>query len=157
HLPEYVVDMSSMTIRLPEYSMIGGQSAREIAAQHRAQLAWHSRTIQIVTAPLGLDYDHWHSMANSARAAFWLPSLQKKAYILSVDRADYTKGVSSRLRTIDTFFEKYPQYRGEVTFAQICGRTRPGISSFDNYWNECKALDKRLSDKWSTGNWTPLL
>jgi trehalose 6-phosphate synthase/phosphatase len=157
YLPEYVVDTSSMTIRLPEYSMIGNQSSRDYAAQHRAQLAWHSRTTQIVTAPLGLDFDHWHDMANSARASFWLPSLQRKPYILSVDRADYTKGVSSRLRTIDTFFEKYPQYRGEVTFAQICGRTRPGISSFDNYWNDCKALDKRLGDKWQTSTWSPLL
>jgi trehalose 6-phosphate synthase len=159
HLPEYVVDTRLMTIRYPEFAMIGAQPSRDYAAQTRANLAWHSRTTQIVVAPLGLDYDHWQSMANSARASFWLPTLQRKPYILSVDRADYTKGVSNRLRVIDTFFEKYPQWRGEVSFAQICGRTRPGISSFDNYWNECKALEKRLDDKYQTSasGWSPLL
>jgi trehalose 6-phosphate synthase/phosphatase len=158
HLPEYVVDTRLMTIRYPQYAMVGAQPSLDFAAQQRANFAWHSRTTQVVIAPLGLDYEHWESMANSTRTSFWLPTLQRKPYILSVDRADYTKGVSSRLRAIDTFFEKYPQWRGEVTFAQICGRTRPGISSFDNYWSECKALEKRLQEKWRNGNnWSPLL
>jgi len=157
HLPEYIVDKKSMSVRYAGQSQSGFIPTRDYAAKERANLTWHSRTTQLVIAPLGLDHQHWSFMANSARAAFWLPLLQRKPYVLSVDRADYTKGVSGRLRAIDIFFEKYPQWRGEVTFTQICARTRNGINSFDNYWNECRALEKRLVDNWQTTQWSPLL
>jgi trehalose 6-phosphate synthase/phosphatase len=117
----------------------------------------YRRAAEIIVAPLGLDFDYWSSLANNAQAAIWQPSLMRKPFVLSVDRADYTKGVTQRIKAMDIFFEKYPQWIGEVTFAQICGRTRNNIESFDNYWNECRVLQTQLQEKWSTKNWKPSL
>ncbi len=158
HLPEYAIDPMAMSIRYKGSSFARKTDIpRDFAAHERAHLTWNSRAAQLVVAPLGLDFQHWSSMADSGKAAFWLPLFQRKPYILSVDRADYTKGVSERLRAINCFFEKYPQWRGEVSFVQICGRSRSGISAFDNYWQECKQLERQLVERWQTAAWSPSL
>jgi trehalose 6-phosphate synthase/phosphatase len=156
HLPEYEVDFETMTVSPATNVLANVMASHSYGVEPRARGAWKTRATQIVVAPLGLDYDHWNQMAKAASATSWLRPLVKKPYVLSVDRADYTKGVSYRLKAIDAFFTKYPQYRGELTFAQICGRTRPGIAAFDNYWAECKDLATHLKDKWATREWSPL-
>jgi trehalose-6-phosphate synthase len=42
-------------------------------------------------------------------------------------------------------------------FAQICGKTRTGLQSFDSYWDDCQRLYKQLCDKHSSDGWSPLL
>jgi len=155
HLPEYEVDLETMSVSPATNVLANVMASHSYGVEPRARAAWKTRNTQIVVAPLGLDFDHWNQMANSARATF-LPPLMRMPYVFSVDRADYTKGVSYRMKAIDAFFSKYPQYRGKLVFAQICGRTRPGIASFDNYWTECQELAAHVKDRWSTPNWSPL-
>ncbi len=157
HLISYYCDFDSMKI-YPAETM----AANFIPSHHYGQAVMplyprYRRATELIAAPLGLDFDYWSSLANNAQATIWQPSLTRKPFVLSVDRADYTKGVTERIKAIDRFFEKYPQWRNEVTFAQICGQTREGIESFDNYWKECRILQSKLQDKWSTQNWKPSL
>jgi trehalose 6-phosphate synthase len=157
HLPEYHCDLERMRITPAEEAVPVFVPSSSYAVS-RSSLATRSvRSTNVVTAPLGIDFDHWSAMAHNARATFWQPWLTKKPYVLSVDRGDYTKGITCRLKAIDAFFEKYPQWRGEIAFAQICGRTRGGIPAYDNYWQECRALEARLKEKWDMGHWQPLL
>ena len=44
-----------------------------------------------------------------------------------------------------------------MIFAQICGRTRPGLKAFDGYWQRCRELGESLNKRWATGYWQPLL
>jgi trehalose-6-phosphate synthase len=154
HLPEYSCDFARMKVS-PADEAIAAFRPTHFLGREKARA--NVRSTEIVIAPLGLDYDHWHTLANNARATIWQPSLAKKQYVLSVDRADYTKGIAHRIKAIDAFFEKYPNFRGEVVFAQVCGRTRSGISAYDAYWDECRHLEAQLKDRWQTGQWQPLL
>jgi trehalose 6-phosphate synthase/phosphatase len=61
------------------------------------------------------------------------------------------------MRAIDMFFERHPQWIGKIVFAQISGKTRPGLHAFDEYWQECRQLHHRLTQRWSTDGWEPLL
>lgn len=154
YLPEYSCDPVRMLINRTEETVTvfvpsGGHG--------RPQLPRSVRTTEIMVAPLGLDTRNWSSLASNARATLWQPWLTKGQYVLSVDRADYTKGIIPRIGAIDTFFEKYPQWRGKLVFAQVCGHTRAGLPAYDKYWQECRELASQLQDKWSTGNWQPLL
>jgi trehalose 6-phosphate synthase len=157
HLTGYYCDFDNMKIYpaepmagnfIPSYSY--GQDAAPLYPRYR-------RATEVLGAPLGLDFDYWSSLAGSSQATIWQPALMKKPYVLSVDRADYTKGVTERMAAIDIFFEKYPQFRNEITFAQICGRTRAGVETFDDYWRECVAWQTKLEQKWSSKSWTPSL
>ncbi|HBO97145.1 MAG TPA: hypothetical protein DD648_03810, partial [Candidatus Omnitrophica bacterium] len=39
--------------------------------------------------------------------------LKDKIIAVSVERIDYTKGISERILAIDRFLEKYPQYKNK--------------------------------------------
>jgi trehalose 6-phosphate synthase len=119
--------------------------------------SYKSHSTKFVSAPLGIDSEHWSDLAN-------LGSLRQQALtppgmpiILSVDRADYTKGVAERFTAIDCFFEKYPQWQKKVSFLQLGTRSRQGLPEFDRYWQNCQERYTALNSHRATGSWQPLV
>jgi len=145
NLPRFVCDWERMLIKSSQYG--SGQESKDFRAQ---------QITEIVVAPLGIDFTYWSSLANQNDNSAPVP-LFDRPYILSVDRVDYTKGVHKRLQAIDCFFERFPQWQQKVIFVQACGRTRPGIAAFDNYWHQCQQLGTRIEEKWSRPEWSPLV
>jgi trehalose 6-phosphate synthase len=96
-------------------------------------------------------------MASSPLVENGHPVLAKTPFILSVDRADYTKGVIDRIKAIDCLLENHPEWAGRIVFAQICGKTRTGLQSFDGYWDDSHRLYKELCEKWGSESWQPLI
>lgn len=112
---------------------------------------------RLVVAPLGIDFHYWRGLAANQQNTLWHPTLMRTPFVLSVDRADYTKGVTDRIRAIDLFFEHHPEWCERITFAQICGKTRDGLSAFKAYWSECQKLGDNLKERWATPRWQPLV
>lgn len=111
---------------------------------------------EVVAAPLGIDLDHW-TEHNEGKHCSITEQLETTPFVLSVERADYTKGVVDRLKAIDLLFERNPELREAVTFVQICGRTRPGIKAYDNYWKDCQEQIDYLQQKYGTNSWKPVV
>lgn len=120
-----------------------------------------SKTI-CLAAPLGIDVEHWQNLArlgvlnHSLAGAADDHEIFSGRFILSVDRGDYTKGIRERIAGIDCFFEKYPQWRGQVSFVQIGTRSRPGLKEFDHYWKDCRNACLAVNDRYGKENWQPL-
>lgn len=112
---------------------------------------------QVIVCPLGLDVAYWRNMASESDGLGDLASLIKTDYVLSVDRADYTKGVIPRLKSIDNFFEFHPELIGKVTFAQVCGKSRMNISAFSKYYWECQNLASTINARHGTDDWQPIV
>ncbi len=114
-------------------------------------------TTRFVVAPLGLDSDLWHSLVNveSLHTQTNLP--ENIPFILSVDRADYAKGIVERIDAIDQFFAQYPQWRERVAFLQVGTRSRPGLPEFDHYWLDCQNRLSTLNLKYGSDHWRPLV
>ena len=143
NLPQFICDWDKMLVKKSSRSRNkSGDTATEEATE-------------IVVAPVGIDYTYWSSLANQMDESSLSPC-GGLPYVFSVDRVDYTKAVHKRLQAIDYFFERFPQWLEKVTFVQACGRTRPGISAFDNYWDQCQQLKTKIEDKWSNSHWSPL-
>lgn len=129
-------------------------------ARHRRPPVFTSGSTRVAVAPLGLDLEYWSGMASNhfdLSDDYRFDLLRNYPYVLSVDRGDYTKGVNERFKAIDRFFEQNPEWREKMVFAQICGRTRPGLQGFDSYWTHCKELAARVDSRWATGQWHPIL
>lgn len=116
-----------------------------------------TRFTKVVAAPLGLDVEHWQKISRVRSKLHLHPSLIHTDYVLSVDRADYTKGVIPRLEAIDHFFNDHPEMIGKITFAQLCTRTRPGIDSFDDNWFKIQKLMNEINEKYAVEEWQPVL
>lgn len=76
---------------------------------------------------------------------------------IGVDRVDYTKGIPDRLRALDLFFEKYPDYRRKVVYIQVAAPSRIHIASYKRLNAEIDALVERINWKYASGSWTPII
>ncbi len=158
YLPQYSSSRDNMVIWS---ETLVGTSAERRAAHSAIRVAARppmprTQLTRLVVAPLGIDFDHWSSLS-SHPLGNWHPLLAKTPFILSVDRADYTKGVIDRIHAIDALLTEHPEWIGRIAFAQICGKTRTGLESFDSYWDECQSLNRRLQQKYSTESWQPMI
>lgn len=118
-----------------------------------------NKLIKVLVAPLGLDLEYWQDNLQGSKLIdekLTDIGLSKHDYILSVDRADYTKGVLERMSAIDYFYSNYPQWVNKVKFVQICGKTRSGLGVFENYWSDARAIADRVNEKWSNSSWKPI-
>lgn len=112
---------------------------------------------QVVAQPLGIDMDFWSNLVAAGKDELLQSlNLNGQRFVLSVDRADYTKGVANRFKAIDSFFERNPQQRGQLQFVQVCGRSRAGLTAFDQYWQECRQLAEATNNRWQTARWRPI-
>lgn len=82
--------------------------------------------------------------------------IQSKYLILGVDRVDYTKGLIERLRILDRFFEKYPQYQTEATYVSIGVPSRMPIPAYKTYNSRVHKLAERINNKYRRNGWQPI-
>ena len=88
-----------------------------------------------------------------------LRNLGVEAEILGVgvDRVDYTKGIPERFHGLETFFEKWPAYRGRFTFVQIGAPSRTHIRRYHDLMDEVESEAARINRRFETGAWKPIV
>ena len=76
---------------------------------------------------------------------------------LGVDRIDYTKGIVERFRGIERFLERYPFYRGKLSFVQIGAPSRTHIKRYQDLMEEVQAEADRINQRLRKGDWKPIV
>ncbi|MCD6599813.1 MAG: trehalose-6-phosphate synthase [Dehalococcoidia bacterium] len=84
-------------------------------------------------------------------------NLDDKLIGVSIDRLDYIKGIPRRLMAIGHFFEKYPEYKGKMTFIQVTVPSRMDIPSYRDLGEKISALEERVNLKYAMGKWKPIV
>ena len=113
--------------------------------------------------PISVNFEGISTEANSQEvklAKDKLPEQISSPYeilALSVDRIDYTKGILERLRAIDKFLEKYPEYQKKFVFYQIGALSRIHIKSYKDLINKVQQLADEINWKYKSGNWFPII
>lgn len=130
---------------------------------HERTVRVDNRTVRVRIFPISVDYEGIRELVQTRRVARWAMGVRHRfdrlgqRLAICVDRADYTKGIQHRLQGMDAFFERYPQYRGTVTFLQVMAPTRTEVEEyrvlFDQLRDECAAFNH----KWGKNGWQPLI
>ncbi|MFH1854135.1 MAG: trehalose-6-phosphate synthase [Candidatus Omnitrophota bacterium] len=113
--------------------------------------------------PIGVDYEYIERLSNSKEIKEYMQSLKEEFLLnydfimLGLDRIDYTKGIPERLRAIDRFLEKYPEYKGRFVFIQMGRLSRLHIPAYKNLNDEINALVEEINWKHSHEGWQPIL
>lgn len=76
---------------------------------------------------------------------------------VGLDRLDYTKGIPNRLRAIDLFLERNPEYRGKLVFIQVGVSSRVRIPRYQQLAEEIEELTEEINWKWSDDSWRPVI
>ncbi|MBN2097346.1 MAG: trehalose-6-phosphate synthase [Candidatus Omnitrophica bacterium] len=77
--------------------------------------------------------------------------------ILGLDRVDYTKGIPERLRAINRFLEKYPEYKERFVFIQMGALSRVHIQQYRDLNDEINELVEQINWRHSTESWSPII
>jgi trehalose 6-phosphate synthase/phosphatase len=119
------------------------------------------REVKAEMFPLGIDFEKFHNAGD-------LPGVREqketirvnfpdKKIIFSVDRLDYTKGVTHRLTGFERFLSLHSEWREKVVFILIVVPSRQIISKY----NERKKLIEeeigRINGKYSNIGWQPII
>jgi len=157
---------SEVIAALLEFDVIGLQSQRWLdnflaaargllgpAAETRARE--RSRVIGV-----GIDPDRFAEAAgangdNSELGSFD-PMIRGRKLILGVDRLDYSKGIPERLEAFARLLERFPEWRGKVSFVQVSVPTRSEVPEYAELRSRVELLVGRINGAFGEADWTPV-
>ena len=111
--------------------------------------------------PLGIDYDKFHNAGSNPKVVEQLEQIKNnfkdKKIIFSVDRLDYTKGVTHRLSGFERFLDQHSEWRGKVVFILIIVPSRQIISKYNERKKLIEERVGRINGKYSSLEWQPII
>ncbi|MFN7170416.1 MAG: trehalose-6-phosphate synthase [Candidatus Omnitrophota bacterium] len=113
--------------------------------------------------PISVDFEDISTRADSKEIEEVMRQLKEEFSLdyefifLGLDRIDYTKGIPERLRAIDRFLEKYPQYKERFIFIQMGEISRLHIPRYKALNDELNALVEEINWKYATDHWAPII
>ena len=76
---------------------------------------------------------------------------------VGVDRIDYTKGIPERLRAIERFLEKYPEFVEQFTFIELGAPSRDHLRKYRELLSEVEDTVGRINWRFQTKKWKPIV
>jgi trehalose 6-phosphate synthase/phosphatase len=119
------------------------------------------RIVKVEMFPLGIDFEKFHKCAEDVSVRVHIESIKNnfacKKIIFSVDRLDYTKGITHRLLGFERFLEHCPEWRERVVFIQIVVPSRQIVSKYTERKRMIEEEIGRINGKYSTMAWQPII
>jgi trehalose 6-phosphate synthase len=115
----------------------------------RGWVTSEGRTTQVVSAPIGVDYDRIMAIATDRALDREKARLRRELRIdapvvgIGVDRLDYTKGIPERIEAIDRLLTDRPDLGGRLQFVQIGVPSRSSIQSYADIEAE---IDRKVAE-----------
>jgi trehalose 6-phosphate synthase len=113
--------------------------------------------------PIALEWPvRWVEMAPSSedcRARVWRDlGLEPGALLgVGVDRLDYTKGIEERLLAVELLLERYPEFRGRFSFAQLAAPSRAKIERYRQLSDTVEHLADRINQRFGKKGYRPVI
>ncbi len=138
------------------------ECVREIlgAVYDEEAIYWKGRKIKLKAVPLGIDVSRWESLTSQPKTVRYATNLRRKLGVefvgIGVDRLDYTKGLEEKFLGLDRFFEKYPSFRGKVSFIQIAAPTRTKLEDYMDIKRRTDEIVGMVEGKFGEPGWVPI-
>ncbi|MFQ5951313.1 MAG: bifunctional alpha,alpha-trehalose-phosphate synthase (UDP-forming)/trehalose-phosphatase [Candidatus Geothermarchaeales archaeon] len=119
-----------------------------------------NRTVKVDAFPLGIDYRRFASASAELEVQRQVQAIRRKfghrKVILSIDRLDYTKGIPLRLRAFDTFLERNPEYKGQVTLVLVASPSRTDVEHYEELKKRVDEIIGRINGRHGSIGWVPI-
>ena len=124
-------------------------------------IKYQNRLIKIDVFPISIDYHQFNAAYDREDVREHRENLKTtfsgKQIIFSIDRLDYTKGISNRIKGYEHFLLQHPEFRNKVVFIVVIVPSRDTIPQ---YAERKKLINEAISDINSRiGNmeWQPVI
>lgn len=124
-------------------------------------ITYDNRIIKTDLFPIGIDFKKFQEHCNNSNVSAYEEDIHKnfgnKKIIFSVDRLDYTKGLTNRLEGYEIFLEQHPEWREKVVFIFNIVPSRDVIPSYSERKKLVAEKVSTINGKYSTLGWQPLM
>ncbi len=125
------------------------------------------RILKVDFFPLGIDYDRFaeggKQLCEEERAEGLARELLDqqlsggdKKLILSIDRLDYTKGITVRLKAYEYFLESYPEFHEKVSLLFFVMPSRESMEHYKTLKRDMDELVGRINSTFGSLTWMPV-
>jgi trehalose 6-phosphate synthase len=130
-----------------EHNAVVMQGHRTLIRPYPIALEWPVRWVDSTPSP------------EECRAQVWRDLGLKRDALLGVgvDRLDYTKGVEERLLAVELLLERYPQFRGRFSFAQLAAPSRVKIERYQQLNDTVERLSERINQRFGNKDYRPII
>lgn len=119
------------------------------------------RIVKAELFPLGIDFEKFHSSAKNPKVIEVKEGIYQgfagKKVIFSVDRLDYTKGITHRLSGFERFLELYPEWKEKIVFILVVVPSRQIITKYGERRKMIEEQVGSLNGRFSTLKWQPII
>jgi trehalose 6-phosphate synthase/phosphatase len=135
---------------------------RILGHEHRlGQISAPDHVVKVETFPMGIDFEKFADAAVEPEvereASELRDTLTGLKLILSVDRLDYSKGISNRLEGYELFLESNPEYHGKVALIMVVVPSRIGVVQYDLMKRQLEELVGKINGRFGRVGWTPVV
>ncbi|HYG19372.1 MAG TPA: bifunctional alpha,alpha-trehalose-phosphate synthase (UDP-forming)/trehalose-phosphatase, partial [Ohtaekwangia sp.] len=128
---------------------------------HYRSIFTGNRMVKTDLFPLGIDFAKFNQAGQLPEVVEKKEEIAKnfqdRKIIFSVDRLDYTKGVTHRLSGFERFLEMHPEWREKVVFIMVVVPSRQIISKYNERRKLIEGQVGRINGKYSTLQWQPII
>jgi len=123
-------------------------------------ITYNDRNIKVDTFPLGIDVNRFTNAHQDPNIQVEFEDLKKKIgdhkVILSVDRLDFTKGITERLLAFESFLDQNPTWQEKVVFISLCVPSRVRVPEYQSLKQQVDELVGRINGRFGKPGWTPI-
>ncbi len=131
--------------------------------RERYEVVRGGRRTEVHPFPISVDFDAISKHAQSNEVAEEINALKTRLGIsdevigVGMDRIDYKKGIPERLKAMERFFDKFPDYCHKVAFIQAGVPSRVHIEAYQTLNEEVDTLVEEINFKLGSGRWKPII
>ncbi len=119
------------------------------------------RSVVVKDFPISIDFNKFNNCAQEADVVdtrnTYQALLRGNKVIFSVDRLDYTKGITYRLRGYEHFLKQNPDWHDRVTFVMTVVPSRDKIGQYQDLKREIEETVGRINGHFGTIGWRPIV
>lgn len=125
------------------------------------QILLPDRVVKAEMFPLGIDFDKFHHATQLPEVMDQYNEIKngmgEKKIIFSVDRLDYTKGITHRLAGFEHFLKHHPEWHEKVVFVLVVVPSRQIILKYNERKRMIEEEIGRINGRYSTLSWQPVI
>ena len=135
---------------------------RILGYEHQmSQVLAPDHVVRVDTFPMGIDVEKFSGAPRGDETEREIRELKTAIagmkLILSVDRLDYSKGISNRLEGYELFLENCPEHHGKVALLMVVVPSRIGVVQYEVMKRQIEELVGKINGRFGRVGWTPVV
>ncbi|NRF40019.1 bifunctional alpha,alpha-trehalose-phosphate synthase (UDP-forming)/trehalose-phosphatase [Pedobacter foliorum] len=118
------------------------------------------RQVVVEAFPMGIDADKFESLTKHAKvakhSASFKASQKDLKIMLTIDRLDYSKGITQRLQAVELLLQLHPEYKEKIALYMVVVPSRDTVPKYKELKDQIDQLVGNINARFRTMDWQPI-